>query len=101
MDEFHKIIEDICNELNISVQFLSDDWTTVLEKNGKIHYITWYQFDLNNHGIGNIMDDKGLFYDLLKLKNIPIIEQHVIMDNYDKEDVLNYFMIQMRLHIEL
>ena len=70
MKEFNKLIKKIGEELEINVTLLSDNWTKVLEKNGKIRYITGYQFDLNNHGIGNIMDDKGLFYDLLKLKKI-------------------------------
>lgn len=91
MKEFHKIIKKIGEELNIKVTLLSDNWTTVLEKDNMIHYITGYQFDLNNHGIGNIMDDKGLFYDLLKYKDIPIIEQKVIMHNYDQKEIINYF----------
>lgn len=91
MNEFNNMIKKIGEELEIQVTLLSDNWTKILEKDNKIHYITGYQFDLNNHGIGNIMDDKGLFYDLLKLKNIPIIEQHVIMNDYDKKEVLNYF----------
>ena len=91
MVEFNKLIKKIGEELDIKVTLLSDNWTTVLEKNNKIHYITGYQFDVNNHGIGNIMADKGLFYDLLKHKNIPIIEQYVIFHDYDKNTVLNYF----------
>ena len=91
MKEFNKIIKKIGEVLGIKITLLSDNWTTVLEKNHKIHYITGYQFDLNNHGIGNIMDDKGLFWDLLKYKNIPIINQYVIFHNYDKNNVLKYF----------
>ena len=91
MNDFCKLINKIGEELGIKVTLLSDDWTIVLEKNNKIHYITGYQFDLNNHGIGNIMDDKGLFYDLLNYKNIPVIRQYVIFKNYDKESVMNYF----------
>ena len=91
MDNFINIIKRIGEELGISVTLLSDNWTVVLEKGNKIHYITGYQFDLNYHAIGNIMDDKGLFYDILNFKNIPCIEQYVIFNNYDKQDILNYF----------
>lgn len=91
MNEFNEMIKKIGEELEIHVTLLSDNWTKVLEKGNKIHYITGYIFDLNNHCIGNIMDDKGLFYDLLKYKNIPIIEQCVIFNNYDKDKVLSYF----------
>lgn len=90
-DMFKEIISKICNELEIKVTFLSDNWATILEKDNKIHYITGYQFDLNNHGIGNMMDDKGMFHDLLNYKNIPVIEQHIILPNYNQNEVLNYF----------
>ena len=91
MKEFTDLIKKIGEELDIKVTLLSDNWTKVLEKDNKIHYITGYQFDLNSHAIGNIMDDKGLLYDLLKYKKIPVIEQYVIFNNYDKQDILNYF----------
>ena len=91
MDTFNEIIKKIGEELDIHVTLLSDNWLTVLEKNNQIHYIQGYKFDLNNHGIGNIMDDKGLFHDLMVYKNLPIIEHKNIFETYEKEDVLNYF----------
>lgn len=91
MNSFIEIIKKIGEELDIKVTLLSDNWTIVLEKNNIIHYITGYQFDLNHHAIGNIMDDKGLFYDLMNYKKIPVTSQYVIMNNYNKEDVINYF----------
>lgn len=91
MKDFNKMIKKIGEELDIEVTLLSDNWTKVLEKDNKTHYITGYQFDLNDHGIGNIMDDKGLFYDLLKYKKLPIIEQYVIFHDYDKELIRDYF----------
>jgi len=91
MNEFNKIIKEIGKELGIKVTLLSDNWLTVLEKNNEIHYIQGYKFDLNNHGIGNIMDDKGLFYDLMSYKHLPIIEHKVIFSDYQKDDVLAFF----------
>lgn len=91
MNTFNELIKKICADLEIKITSLSDEWLKVLEKNHQIHYIQGYKFDLNNHGIGNIMDDKGLFFDLLRYKNIPIIEHNVIFKDYDKKDVLNYF----------
>ena len=90
-DSFNEMIKKIGEELKIKITLLSDGWTKVLEKDGLIHYITGYSFDLNNHAIGNILDDKGLFYELLKYKNIPIIEHYVIFNNYNKSDIINYF----------
>ena len=91
MEEFNKLIQSIGEELNIKVTLLSDNWLTILERDNEIHYIQGYKFDLNNHGLGNIIDDKGLFYDLLTYKNLPIIKHHVIFKNYNKEEVLDYF----------
>ena len=91
MGIFNEIIKKIGEELGIKITLLSEDWLTILEKNGETHYIQGYKFELNNHGIGNILDDKGLFYDLLKYKNIPIIEHNVIFQDYNREKVLEYF----------
>lgn len=91
MTEFNNIIKKICEEENINLTFLSDNWLMVLEKNNKIRYIEGYKFDLNSHALGNILDDKGLFFDLLSLKHLPIIEHFVIFNNYDKKKVRDYF----------
>lgn len=91
MDLFNEIIKKIGEELKIKVTLLSDNWLTILEKNNDIHYIQGYKFELNNHGIGNIMDDKGLFYDLMKYKKLPIIEHVVIFKDYNRDFILNYF----------
>lgn len=96
MEEFNKLIQNIGEELNIKVTLLSDNWLTILERDNEIHYIQGYKFDLNNHGLGNIIDDKGLFYDLLTYKNLPIIEHQVLFQNYNKEEVLEYFNFHNR-----
>lgn len=91
MDNFNDIIENICHELNIKLSYTSDKWVKVLEKDNKVRYIQGYKFDLNHHGIGSIIDDKGLFYDICKIKDIPIINHYVIFKDYDKDQILNYF----------
>ena len=91
MQEFNNLIKEICDELNINITLLSDNWLTVLEKDNNINYIQGYKFGLNNHALGNIIDDKGLFYDLLTYKHLPIIEHFVIFKDYDEKIVLKYF----------
>ena len=90
MKTFNEIIKKIGEELDIKVTLLSDNWLTILEKEDKIHYIQGYKFDLNNHGIGNIMDDKGLFHDLLEYKNLPVVKQINIYKKYNKKKILDY-----------
>lgn len=91
MKEFNNIIKEICQELEIKLTILSDDWMKVLEKNGKIKYIEGNRFSLNTQSIGNILDDKGLFYDLINYKNYPIIKHHVIFKDTTKEEILAFF----------
>lgn len=91
MNNYINIISNICEELNIKLTLLSSNWVLLLEKENKINYICGYKFPLNNHAIGNILDDKDLFYQIMINKNINIIEHHVIFKNYDKEEVINYF----------
>ena len=91
MNNFHNIIKEIGEELGIKVTLLSDGWLIILEKNNQIHYINGYKFDLNNHGIGNVLDDKGLFYDIMSYKDLPTIERKSIYERYNKEEILDYF----------
>lgn len=91
MDEFRNIIKEIGEELGIKVTLLSDGWLIILEKDNQIHYINGYKFDLNNHSIGNVLDDKGLFYDIMSYKDLPTIERKSIYETYNKEEILDYF----------
>ena len=87
MNNFKKIIKEICIEENIKYKSLSKDWVTMLEKDGKTRFISGYKFDLNSHGIGLIADDKYALYEVLKSKNIPVIEHKIV---YNKTNDLDY-----------
>lgn len=91
MNKFLEMIKRIGEELGIKVTLLSNDWMIVLEKDDQIHYIQGYKFDLNNHAIGNVLDDKGLFIDLMKYKDLPTVEGKSFYQVYDKDLVLDYF----------
>lgn len=91
MNNFNNIIKEICKELAIKITFLSDNWVMVLEKDNKIKYIEGNHFSINSQTIGNIMDDKGLFYDLMIYKNYPIIRHKVIFKETKNEEIINYF----------
>ena len=91
MKDYNEIIEEICKEENIRLTMFQRKWFKILEKNNNTRYIVGYKFSLNNQGISNIMDDKGLFHDLLSYKKIPIIIHHIIFKKYNKEDIINLF----------
>lgn len=84
---FKEIIKEICIEDNINCKFLSKDWVIMLEKDGKTRFISGYKFDSNSHGLGLIADDKYALYEVLKSKNIPIIEHKIV---YNKTNNLDY-----------
>lgn len=99
--EFNKMIKEICDKNNIKCTFLSKNWVIKLEKDDMTRYITGNKFDLNGHALGNIMDDKYAFYEVMKDENIDIIEHKILYKNDNKNEyakdcnsyevALNYF----------
>lgn len=79
---FHTIIEEICKELGIKYTLLSRDWIYKLEYNNKIRFISGYKFGLNDHALGEIIDDKFALYEILK-DEVPIIEHNIL---YNKDN---------------
>ncbi len=75
---FNEIIREICKEKNIQYTLLSKDWITMLEKDNKIRFITGYKFGINNHALGEIIDDKYALFCVLKSKQIPVVEHNIL-----------------------
>ncbi len=75
---FRQIIEEICRENNINITSLSKDWVLMLEKDKKTKFVIGHKFDLNTQGIGLVADDKYALFDVLKAKNIPVIEHQIV-----------------------
>ena len=86
MDNYHEIIKEICNELNIKCTLLSKDWVVMLEKDNKTRFISGYKYDLNGQGLGEVFDDKYSTYDVLTSKNIPIIKYDIVYYEGNKND---------------
>ena len=84
---FKEIIKEICVEDNIEYKSLSKDWVIMLEKDGKTRFISGYKFDSNSHAMGQIADDKYALYEVLKNKNISVIEHKIV---YNKTNNLDY-----------
>ena len=85
-DIFKELIQEICNEENIKCSFLCKDWVIMLEKNGITKFIYGYKFDLNSHGIGQIADDKYALYEVLKRKELPVVEHNIVYSTSNKCD---------------
>ena len=78
---FVKIINELSKEMGFTVQFLSEDWITVLCKENITHYIYGYDWGLNPSSAQLIAKDKTAAYEILKLNNIKAIE-HKLFFNY-------------------
>ena len=83
---FKTIIKEICEEENIDYKVISKDWIIVLEKNGVTNLITGYKFGINNHALGELLDDKYATFELLKQKDIPIIEHNIVYGPKNNND---------------
>lgn len=81
---FNQVIEEICNDKNIKYKLLSKDWIIMLEKDNKTRFISGYKFGLNDHALGEIIDDKYALYDVLKSKNIPVIEYNILFSEKNR-----------------
>ena len=87
---FLKIIQEICQELNINYSLLSEDFVIELEYNNLKKYIYSYKFPLNDQGISLVLDDKFAFYSILKKENIKTVSLKSIYKNYSKDDLEKY-----------
>lgn len=77
---FHRLMRELCQEMDIKLEKLSYDWILQLTKNGKVKHITGNRFDLNPEASGDIACDKYATYEVLKSQKVPVIE-HVMIFN--------------------
>ncbi|MBP3708625.1 MAG: hypothetical protein J6J36_08550 [Clostridia bacterium] len=82
---FGKIIEEICNEQNIKINKMSDDWIIELNKNGITKYILGYKFDLNSSCTSEICNDKYALFSILENSAIPVIKHDILFGNNEKK----------------
>jgi len=102
--EYRKLIEEICNEEMIDYKLISEDWVMVLTKNNITKCISGYRFPLNDHALGSVIDDKYAFYDLCKLKKIPIIEHNILFNPNSKlgnntNDLLKKYFVEYQENV--
>lgn len=89
---YDQIMKEICDELDIKMTLLSENWLMLLEKDNKKRFIVGYKFDLNVAGTSYLLDDKYLLYEILKRNGISVIMHHLVTQsdyNNDANKVLN------------
>ena len=85
------ILRELCEEMDITLEKLSNDWVLQLSKDGKVRHITRNHFDINPHSSSEIADDKYATYEVLKSQKVPVIEHTILfnpakMSRYVTED---------------
>ena len=75
---YKRMLYQACQDEGVKLRFLSRNWVKHLEKNGQVHFITGYKFDLNPHALGEIIDDKYALFSVLKDAEVPIIEHAIV-----------------------
>lgn len=90
MNQIQHIIKEICEKKNIEYSLVSKEWIMILKKQNQIRYIVGYKFDLNDHGVGKICDDKYAFYDVLRQFELPLVEHYIVFKKYNIEEILTY-----------
>ncbi len=87
-----KVIKDICEQNQIELLSLCDDWVFRLNKNDKTEYITGFKFPVNTATATAICDDKVATYEVLKNKKIDAIKHYPIYKHlYQNTDYSKYF----------
>ncbi len=72
------ILEEICQEENVKIRWLSNNWVAMLEKNGEKRYVAGYKFGLDSHAVGEILDDKFSLYEVLREHGLPVIPHRLL-----------------------
>ncbi|MBE6140517.1 MAG: hypothetical protein E7172_03155 [Firmicutes bacterium] len=91
MNDFQKLIAEICNECGYEYNLVSNNWINMITYQNKTKIIAGHKFDLNTVGITQVLDDKFALYDVLKHFNIPIINHHLIYKDTEWSDVLDLY----------
>lgn len=97
--QFNKIIKQICQEISIQYEELSDDWIIKLTKENRNKFIVGYKFDLNNQATSEICNDKFALYAVLKSEEIPVIEYNILFKN--EEDKLEKYFYEYNQNVVL
>ena len=78
LNKSRELIKKICDKHSIEYKLLSKDWIIMLKKNNKVSFISGCKFALNDHAIGEILDDKYALYEVLKENDIPVVEYNIL-----------------------
>ena len=73
-----ELINEICKEKNIKVEYLSSDYLIRFTKGNKIRHIFGPYWDLNSAAADRLACDKNGCYTMLNVAGIPAIEHEIV-----------------------
>lgn len=85
---FFKIINELCDEMDIEISEYSFGWFRQLKKDGKIRNMRLHRFDLNSMVSLEIANDKYATYEFLRSNRVPIIDHHIIFNPKTRKDYI-------------
>lgn len=78
---YHRILNEICQEEGIKLDWLSSDWLAVMQLDGQRRQVLGYgKFDLNSAAASMAADDKYVTFELLAQSNIPVVEYAILYE---------------------
>ncbi len=77
---YDSTLYQICQEENINFQFLSRNWVKRLERNGQVHFIVGFKFDLNSAAASLVADDKYALFETLEFARVPVIDHAILYE---------------------
>lgn len=77
---FYRILNELCEELNINVENHSFGWVKIFHKDEKKAMLVSGRLNLNSSTSVEIANDKYACFEVLNANNIPIIEHNMIFN---------------------
>lgn len=85
--ETTKLLQELCQEMNIKMEILSYGWIYKLSKDNKTRYIIG-KFDINKIASSEIASDKYATYEVLKSQNIPVIKHTMVFNPEERKEYI-------------
>ena len=74
----NELINEICKEHSIKVEYLSSDYLLRFTKGDQVRHIFGPYWDINSAAADRLACDKSGCYTMLKLSNVPAIEHEIV-----------------------
>lgn len=108
LPSYASILNEICQESGVNLQWVANNWVAILEKNTKVRFALGFKFGINSAASSMVADDKCATYEVLQKQGIPAVCHRLLYkkDNpapyaqeYQSEEYIEEFFRQNHEHI--